>query len=572
MAFFIYTFMTNDEFKENIRGILIELSEKKLIKFFIQKNYIRIFSFYIDISDYLLTLYDFLDMNGFTDLEFESYSANDEYKKVKISDIKNIRKMGIHDITLYFKDTKKVITESNKFDNIKNIITNIDGILVGLKDSGFNYEIYPSDNDIKLKMVSFAKEKIKVKIELLKKYDKSQIFDIVYTLNDYMESNNFKTLPISTDAIRYKRLVRLNFNSINDLEESDLDIVTLYLEYENMDKLLSESISSKDNKFENVKDLLTNIEGILVELDDLNISYRIYPINNDIKIKMVSLGKEDIQIDITFDKEYNRTLVYSTLETLCDLMKYNNYKLTISTKEFIKNPIEGYSKLKYEKYYDISELNIRNVYQINLRFENLNKILSESISSRISDNLEGLIVDLEDYGFDCELSGNKLKLVKPDIMFGDKIRNIFDSILTIVDFMESSGYKPIVYYNEDNRKTFTKKWFEDDINSIKLSFMYYIDSLTIEFSKPINESLPRENTVKQLKRIRKLSKGTDIGDRISDMNKQGANIDYINNPIDTGVESYEDYEKKNKDFIPSWNLKHLLDPFQYSKKKKKKKK
>ncbi len=89
MAFFIYTFMTNDEFKENIRGILIELSEKKLIKFFIQKNYIRIFSFYIDISDYLLTLYDFLDMNGFTDLEFESYSANDEYKKVKISDIKN---------------------------------------------------------------------------------------------------------------------------------------------------------------------------------------------------------------------------------------------------------------------------------------------------------------------------------------------------------------------------------------------------------------------------------------------------------------------------------------------------
>ena len=435
MAFFIYTFMTNDEFKENIRGILIELSEKKLIKFFIQKNYIRIFSFYIDISDYLLTLYDFLDMNGFTDLEFESYSANDEYKKVKISDIKNIRKMGIHDITLYFKDTKKVITESNKFDNIKNIITNIDGILVGLKDSGFNYEIYPSDNDIKLKMVSFAKEKIKVKIELLKKYDKSQIFDIVYTLNDYMESNNFKTLPISTDAIRYKRLVRLNFNSINDLEESDLDIVTLYLEYENMDKLLS-----------------------------------------------------------------------------------------------------------------------------------------ESISSRISDNLEGLIVDLEDYGFDCELSGNKLKLVKPDIMFGDKIRNIFDSILTIVDFMESSGYKPIVYYNEDNRKTFTKKWFEDDINSIKLSFMYYIDSLTIEFSKPINESLPRENTVKQLKRIRKISKGTDIGDRISDMNKQGANIDYINNPIDTGVESYEDYEKKNKDFIPSWNLKHLLDPFQYSKKKKKKKK
>jgi len=77
----------------------------------------------------------------------------------------------------------------------------------------------------------------------------------------------------------------------------------------------------------------------------------------------------------------------------------------------------------------------------------------------------------------------------------------------------------------------------------------------------INESLPRQHTVDQLKRLRKLTKGTDIGDRISDMNKEGANIQYIQNPIDTGIESYEDYEKANKKFIPSWNLKHLSGPF-----------
>ena len=77
----------------------------------------------------------------------------------------------------------------------------------------------------------------------------------------------------------------------------------------------------------------------------------------------------------------------------------------------------------------------------------------------------------------------------------------------------------------------------------------------------INESLPRQHTVDQLKRLRKLTKGTDIGDRISDMNKEGANIQYIHNPIDTGIESYEDYEKANKKFIPSWNLKHLSGPF-----------
>lgn len=87
----------------------------------------------------------------------------------------------------------------------------------------------------------------------------------------------------------------------------------------------------------------------------------------------------------------------------------------------------------------------------------------------------------------------------------------------------------------------------------------------------LNESLPRQNSVEQLKRVMKQSAKTDIGDRISDMNKQGANIQYIQNPIDTGIESYEDFEKKNKTFVPSWNLKHLLSPFSGEGKSKKKK-
>lgn len=89
----------------------------------------------------------------------------------------------------------------------------------------------------------------------------------------------------------------------------------------------------------------------------------------------------------------------------------------------------------------------------------------------------------------------------------------------------------------------------------------YLDRL---FMDEVNESLIRQHTLDQLKKLRKLTKGTDIGDRISDMNKEGSNIQYIQNPIDTGIESYEDFEKKNKSFVPSWNLKHLNSP--YSKK------
>jgi hypothetical protein len=78
---------------------------------------------------------------------------------------------------------------------------------------------------------------------------------------------------------------------------------------------------------------------------------------------------------------------------------------------------------------------------------------------------------------------------------------------------------------------------------------------TIEISFSLFEgALPREETVKQLKKLRKKTKGIDIGDKISDMNKQGANISYIRNPVDTGVESMEDYWKSNKKFKPSRNL------------------
>jgi hypothetical protein len=77
----------------------------------------------------------------------------------------------------------------------------------------------------------------------------------------------------------------------------------------------------------------------------------------------------------------------------------------------------------------------------------------------------------------------------------------------------------------------------------------------------INESLPRQQSVRQLKRVMKQSAKTDIGNRISDMNKQGANIQYIQNPIDSGIESFEDWQKHNKKFVSSWNLKGMLGPF-----------
>jgi len=68
----------------------------------------------------------------------------------------------------------------------------------------------------------------------------------------------------------------------------------------------------------------------------------------------------------------------------------------------------------------------------------------------------------------------------------------------------------------------------------------------LRFQELTEGALPRKKTVDQWKKLRKLTKGTDIGDKISDMNKQGANIQYIHNAVDTGIESYEDYQRDAK--------------------------
>ena len=85
--------------------------------------------------------------------------------------------------------------------------------------------------------------------------------------------------------------------------------------------------------------------------------------------------------------------------------------------------------------------------------------------------------------------------------------------------------------------------------------------LRFEEFEMTNEALPNKKTVNQLKKVMKMSARTDIGNRISDMNKQGANLHYMQNPIDTGIESREDYDEHNKKFVSSWNLKGMLGPF-----------
>lgn len=86
------------------------------------------------------------------------------------------------------------------------------------------------------------------------------------------------------------------------------------------------------------------------------------------------------------------------------------------------------------------------------------------------------------------------------------------------------------------------------------------------------EQLPQQSTVDQLKRLRKATKNVTIDDKISDMNKQGANIQYIRNPVDSGVESYQDFTKSgDNSFTKIKPFKDYIIPQSTSNKKNKKK-
>jgi hypothetical protein len=102
-----------------------------------------------------------------------------------------------------------------------------------------------------------------------------------------------------------------------------------------------------------------------------------------------------------------------------------------------------------------------------------------------------------------------------------------------------------------------------DVEKFQVVYLSYNDSIVeIKINnisdEIIEEGLPRQSTVNQLKRLRKLTKSTDIGDRVTS-NKLGNLID-DSNPI-SRVESYEAFTKKNKSFTPGWNTKGMISPF-----------
>lgn len=139
-------------------------------------------------------------------------------------------------------------------------------------------------------------------------------------------------------------------------------------------------------------------------------------------------------------------------------------------------------------------------------------------------------------------------------------------IITLINSEPDAEFDVLI---DDNGRKYIKKSSDlvgETINVMdETTVARFEDGNVVIEDVVVEGALPQQKTVDQLKKLRKSTRKTDIGDRISDMNKEGANIQYIHNPIDTGIESQQNYEKGNKKFKPNQNLKHLSSFSSYNK-------
>ena len=126
----------------------------------------------------------------------------------------------------------------------------------------------------------------------------------------------------------------------------------------------------------------------------------------------------------------------------------------------------------------------------------------------------------------CNIKLDKVKTSKPDLLYSCFLYCKEEKLNAVLKYLKTT-LRPGQY-----------RLLEEPFDIKKL-----FESMKIfKFTEFITESLPQQKSVDQLKMVRKLSKGTDIGDKI---HMTGANLGYDTNVIDTGIESYQDYMSHN---------------------------
>ena len=225
--------------------------------------------------------------------------------------------------------------ESNKFQEMKSIMDDVNDILVELKDEGISMMIEPS-NDIRVKMASIQDKHFYIKfLSLPNKADVYPlIFEKIHMLIDYLDERGFYTeISVKTYSANSYECTK----SIEELED-DAKYIHYKLNYINLRFFhndLNESIES--NKFQ---EILQDIKDICVELKDEGLIMDLEPsINNEIRIKMATIRDDMFYlhfIDSLSKKQELYPLIIEKIHMISDYLLEKGYNTKLKVKYYQK--------------------------------------------------------------------------------------------------------------------------------------------------------------------------------------------------------------------------------------------
>lgn len=325
--------------------------------------------------------------------------------------------------------------------------------------------------------------------------------------------------------------------------------------------------SGDDIKFSDVIDNLNNEKDYMIS----SFSHELKHLYDRYKI-----GKFCVDLSTTYDTFSNTKFRLHQINTFIYLLYYFNKTENLVRSTEIASLI---SSMKITKKEFLNFLKETEFYKMCKR---ASLVSLENIKNDIWNGKDFLIKEFErsgihDYPSDKEgFIDFSLEVIRSTV--GNKKFKLLKDVLTTMIKSQNPMILLLTNYKEEVQNwaisravRFTKgssdEFFEGLIKDLKrdssiiLKKISKLYDLCLDSDKKVNESLPSQRSVNQLKKLRKLTKGVDIGDRTPNMKKQGANIHFMHNPIDDDhIESYEDFEKKKKSFKPGWNARGEVSP------------
>jgi hypothetical protein len=272
------------------------------------------------------------------------------------------------------------------------------------------------------------------------------------------------------------------------------------------------------------------------------------------KLRSVTKGMDvtDQTKDIT-DRNFNgtnganyRNPIDGYVDTWSDFVK-NHRKYTANAQKLMK--LESYSEF-------IKESNDSTEYYKEFNIEDFPKVINitspevikyEFIEDVLGSNKFTLRYSLVDHDKNNPYKGdapNSMRIdvgisYKKDYKTGNKNNKIFVSV-----YGGNREWWSFSYEN-GNIRDINNKEIEISEEDVK-SFISALDKFS---NNSLNETISRKDNIDQMKKLRNLTKGTDVADQMSKMNKKyynGTNGAVTGNAFDKYIDSWEDHMNKER--------------------------